>query len=373
MPLSASASVVLIDASSNTGNVNISWNFPFDIMLTERLYKVGASPSFQRRPIPDTMLQSGSYSQVLTPGDIYEVRAFDRTLDASNALGAAAERHAIGQVKVVALQRQSSLETNRNEAVGGTFYRYTTHTGTTMTVAWMDIGRDDPPPDAAGFRTMPDPIMKVDSSTAGVTHNLTTDKIIFDLPPSEREKLTSARVALVTIMDGTGGWQQIVRNFRTLQRKLTIEFDQIDVQSIGEPPSETEGEMRFLLEVWERRFDTWEQVRSFAFENHHVTLTPFKVRDFVLDPVVVVGPRPVHESVVGVSVHVREFDPWPFVDETATSMTLNSPTPIEVKLGEGAENDVPPLTLTAKQQYDPFDPEESLWVDVSVRVKVEHV
>jgi hypothetical protein len=49
------------------------------------------------------------------------------------------------------------------------------------------------------------------------------------------------------------------------------------------------------------------------------------------------------------------------------------PEVIRVGVGEGVEDQPLNFTLHAAQQYDPFDPEESLIVAVRVDVKVEHV
>jgi hypothetical protein len=75
-------------------------------------------------------------------------------------------------------------------------------------------------------------------------------------------------------------------------------------------------------------------VHSFGFENQNLTLSPLSVRYFVLNPAVVIGPRPVGREVAALAVHVQEFDPWPFEDEHASSMLLGTPRVIEVKRGE---------------------------------------
>jgi hypothetical protein len=237
----------------------------------------------------------------------------------------------------------------------------------------MEIGRNEPTADASGFLTMLDPLMTAKSFQSATVHNLTTDNIP-DLSPQDRAKLVGgSRVALIRVSDAEGNWEQIVRRFRTLERKVTIEFHTVDVQSIGEPASETEGEMGFQLEAWDHDGENWSVIRSFVFENHAATLAPFSVRDFVLDPVVVVGPRPVNDGAAGVAFHVREFDDWPFADENTSSLSFGAPRTIRVVPGENNEDKPLDLTLRAEQPYDPLDPEESLIVDVRVSVKVEHV
>lgn len=373
MPLSADSSVVLIASGSTTGSVTISWTFPFEILLEERTYKVGSTSVFQRRPIPDTQLFTGSYSQTLTPGDVYEVRAFDRDFFAAGMSDAEKARHMRGEIIVHALALPSNLQSDSNERVGGTFYRYSIATGSTPTHAIMEIGTDRPVADAAGFKTLPSPMMTVTSFNPAILHHLTTDKVIFDLLPEDRSKLTEARFALVRVSDASGGWQQVEREFRTLDRKLTIDFHTIDVQSLGEAPSETEAQMRFLLEVWDFDGQSWGVVQSFLFENHNATLTPFSVRDFVLNPVAVVGPRPVGKEVAGLAVHVQEFDPWPFEDEYASSVVFGRPQLIRVNQGELNENQPLNLLVRAAQPYDPFDTEQEIVVDVRATVTVEHV
>jgi hypothetical protein len=376
MPLLTDKSVVLIASGATTGDVTISWNFsPLEIKLEERRYSVGSTAVFQQRPIPPTELSVGAYVQTLAPGDIYEVRAFDRNFSTgSQNTDAEKARFMLDEVVVRALGLPSTLESDFNERVGGTFYRYSSATGSTLTHGFMEVGRDAPtPPDAAGFRTMPNPIVTVTSFAPATLHNLTTDKVLFDMPSEDRIKLTDARFALIRLSDSAGRWQQIVREFRTLRRRLTIDFHTIDVQSLGEAPSETEAEMRFKLEAWDRPGPTWEIVQAFEFEHHTVTLSPFNVRDFVMNPVVVIGPRPVGKEVAGLAVHVQEFDPAPFEDEHASSMVFGKPRMIAVKPGEDNEDKPINMVLRAAQEYDPFDTEQEVIVEVGVTVTVAHV
>jgi hypothetical protein len=375
MPLSTSDTVLLIPSGATYGNATISWDFSLrEIKLEERTHKVGSTSVFRRRPISDTELSAGSYVQPLTPGDVYKVRAFDHDFNGSGMSEAEKAREMLGMVVVHALGLMTNLETDHNERVGGTFYRYSCATGSTPTHGFMEIGRDEPVADAAGFSTLANPIMTVKSFTPATLHNLTTDKENFNLLPEDRIKLTEARFALIRVSDAAGRWQQIVRPFRTLRRKLTIDFHTVDAQSIGEPSSETEGEMRFKLEVWNFNGQPpWEVVKTFDFENHHTTLSPFSVRDFVQDPVFVVGPRRVEKQAAGLAIHVQEFDPWPYEDEFADSLAFGRPRAIEVKPGEDNEDQPINMVLRAAQEYDPFDTEEELVVDVRVTVKVEHV
>lgn len=381
MPLTASNEVILIPSGTTTGYVTINWDFsPDKIKLEERTFKVGSTPgAFQPRVIPSNELVAGSYTQALTPGDLYEVRAFD--IDFFIGTKASEEmiaRGALGKVVVHALGLPTTLQRAFTEKVGGTFYRYSITTGSAatgpiQTHAIMEVGKEEPTADAAGFRIMPNPIMTVKSFTPAITHHLTTDKVIFGLPAEDRMKLTEARFALIRVSDAAGGWQQIVRPFKTLERRVTINFPTIDVQGLGEAPSETEAEMRFKLEAWVRNGQSWQTFQSFEFENHQTTLAPFNVTNFVASPLVVIGPRPIKDLIAGVAVHVQEFDPWPFEDEHASSIGFGGPRVIEVIPGEGNENKPINMILRASQEYDPFDTEQEVIVDARVTVTVEHV
>ena len=373
MTLSTSSNVILIAPGATTGNVTISWDFsPIEIKLEERTYKVGSTAVFQQRSILDSQLSIGSYVQSLTPGDVYEVRAFRRSFIGSGMSDAEKARWKLDEVVVHGLGLPTTLQTDFNEKVGGTFYRYSCATGSTATHGFMEIGKDVPVADAAGFSTMANPIMTVKSFTPATLHRLTTDRVIFDMSPQDRVKLTEARFALIRVSDATGGWQQIVRPLKTLRRRLTIDFHTVDVQSLGEAPSETKAEMRFQLEAWDYVGQAWTVIGSFVFENHNATLTPFSVRDFVLNPVVVVPPL-VRTEVAGLAVHVQEFDPWPFEDEHASSMVFGTPRIITVVPGENSEDLPINMVLRAAQEYDPFDTEQEVVVDVRVTVTVAHV
>jgi hypothetical protein len=104
---------------------------------------------------------------------------------------------------------------------------------------------------------MTNPIMTVKSFAPDTLYNPMTDKVIFDRLQENRLKLTQARFAFIRDPDATGGWQQIVRQSQILWCRLTIDFHTIDVQSLGEPPSETEAEMLFKLEAWDFNGRTW--------------------------------------------------------------------------------------------------------------------
>lgn len=370
MPLSASSNVILIPSGSPSGTVTISWSFPTQIQLWERRYRVGPTPAFEPRSVPSTQLQVGSYTQTLRPGEVYEVRALRRDYPGRGLSDAEMARWVLDEILVHALGLPSNLQTDFNERVGGTFYRYQIATSGTPTHAIMEISTDQPVADAAGFRTMPNPMMTVRSFAPAEVHNLTTDDVIFDFAPEDRAKLTRARFALIRVSDGSGRWQQVERPVKTLDRKLTIDFHTIDVQGLGEAPSETEAQMRFLLEVWFFDGQNWGLVKQFDFANHNVTLLPFPVRNHQMNPVVVVGPRPIRrKEVAALQLHVDEFDPWPFEDESAMSHRQL----IRVNQGELNENLPLNLTVRAQQPYDPFDTEQEIIVDLRVAVTVEHV
>jgi hypothetical protein len=153
MPLSASPDPVLIAPTATTDNVTISWNFsPNEIQLEERTYKVGSTATFQPRPIPSNQLVVGSYTQALTPGDVYEVRAFHRNFFlGKNATDEEKDRHKLDQVVVHALKSPSTLIRNVAEKVGGTFYRASVTTGSAaigpiLTHGIMEVGKDEPSP-----------------------------------------------------------------------------------------------------------------------------------------------------------------------------------------------------------------------------------
>ena len=179
MPLSTSSSVILIPSGATTGNVTISWDFGFvEIMLEERTHKVGSTAVFTRRLILDTETQVGSYVQALRPGDVYEVRAFRRGFDPTGMSDEEAARWTLGGVLVHALGLMTQLESDHNERVGGTFYRYSCATGSTLTHGFMEVGKGAPVADVAGFSTMASPIMTVKSFTPANLHRLSTDKVI---------------------------------------------------------------------------------------------------------------------------------------------------------------------------------------------------
>jgi hypothetical protein len=151
---------------------------------------------------------------------------------------------------------------------------------------------------------------------------------------------------------------------------MTIDLQTIDAESLGESASESEGEMRFHIDVAERRNETWFNLRQFIFRNDHTTLTPFSIRNFVSDPVVIIGPQVIGIGIPGIGLSVREFDDFPFADEEANTL---GPKAIRVVPGEDTENDTLNFRVTVRQEDDPFDPESPLIVHLICKVTVEHV
>jgi hypothetical protein len=226
---------------------------------------------------------------------------------------------------------------------------------------------------------MPNPVFTVKSFTLNNDHVLSTDEVIAHSSQKRKdtEKLTNSHVALILVSDSAGNWEQIERHFQTLQRKLTIDFKTIDASSIGEPASENEAEMQILLQVWDHDGLGWGEIGQVLFENEHVRLTPFAVRDFVSNPVVVVGPRLVEKNHAAVSLFIKERDPFLFDDLTADSMLFGKPKEVEDIFGEDAEQaaeDQPMfVNLRAFSHEEPFDPEQHLDVNAHVFVTVEHM
>jgi hypothetical protein len=75
-----------------------------------------------------------------------------------------------------------------------------------LTHGLLEIGKDPPVAGAPGFYTMTSPIMAEKSFTPETLHNLTTDKIIFDLLPEDWLKLTQPRFALIRVSGAAGRW-----------------------------------------------------------------------------------------------------------------------------------------------------------------------
>jgi hypothetical protein len=143
---------------------------------------------------------------------VYEARAFHRDSFGDSRMSEGGKvRWLLDEVVVHALGLPTTLQSDFNEKVDGTFYRYSCATGSTLTHDLMEIDKDPPVAGAAGFYTMTNPIMTVKSFAPETLHKLTTNKIIFDLLPEDRLKLTQPRFALIRVSHAAGRWQQIVR------------------------------------------------------------------------------------------------------------------------------------------------------------------
>ena len=171
-------------------------------------------------------------------------------------------------------------------------------------------------------------------------------------------------------MDVDGRWEQLEWPYQLKLQKLSIRFDTIDPQGIGEPPYESAGDIRYRFEVWDHVKGIRSLLKEWIFFNPYTTLTPFDVSDFIPGGAeVTVGPRLANTGSVSLLLSVREFDDGPFADELATSLNEY----IQIEPGGFTEDDPIELVITAKQEPDPFDPENELDIDVHVKVNVEHI
>jgi len=217
-------------------------------------------------------------------------------------------------VAVLAGESEQGWIRDENTSVGGTYYRRQVTTGSRTTTALMEVGRDQPEEDAAGIWRIPNPARTL-ASTAGTDHVLEAVGLL----PGHHH------FATILLVDGDGRWSSLAEDFTTLQRKVTVTFDHLEVVNDSDPASTGEGVVTMLVRQGGRN------VREFTFDHgnlsdkvneRHITLQPFGFVH-VIGPEVVV---PENEK-VGVWVLGTEFDGLFDTDEHAASRMIDFALP----------------------------------------------
>ena len=178
MPLKANKPNVVVTGASATAPVTISWNFPSDsVVLYESLRNVQQPDSYSLVSTPSSQTHMGSYTKDLYPGAVYTVLAFDHVAILSQRRPPIMEREAIDKVTVIAVQGSTQLITDKNEKVCGPYYRII-HVTSIVSHAMLEIGvAGNLRTDAAGFKSMTDPLLTIPSFTPLLRHRLTTDDL----------------------------------------------------------------------------------------------------------------------------------------------------------------------------------------------------
>ncbi|SEQ94059.1 hypothetical protein SAMN04487983_1009172 [Streptomyces sp. yr375] len=365
MPLTANAPVLVV--SRVTAPAIIHWDYPFDVFLYESQRNINQPDAYSRMLILSG--RKGKYTKDLAPGSVYTVLALDHVADANEAPHVM-EREAIDKVTVLAVRGMASLITDTSERVGGTFYRNKVATSVN-THALLQIGLPGSIViGGAGFKFFPNPLLTVPSFVSLLHHQLTTDKITDMDQRARLDALTLGGTALITVMDVDGKWEQRELPYQLLLQKLTIHFETVDPQGLGNMPwFESSADIRFRFEVWDYIKHTKSLLKAWVFFNQNTTLTPFNVSDFVFDAEWMVGPRLANVGTASLLLSVRQFDDPPFEDEFATSLHKF----VEVQPGEYTEADPLTLVVRAAQEPDPLDPENELDIDAYVTVDVEYI
>ncbi len=180
-------------------------------------------------------MRRGSFSSpLLGPGAVYQVRLFEGHHDPN----AVAPDRFLAAVDVYCLRkrpRSTTLISDINEQVGGTFYRAR---AITQVPTCMQIVIGDRPPnrDADGL--------------------LGFDKVIGSAPPfpvfasDQAAQVTPLlpghpHFAFIRVIDGFGNWQFLERQFTTLRRKTTARTAEVVIQNDGDPFATSDAQFEF--------------------------------------------------------------------------------------------------------------------------------
>ncbi len=204
---------------------------------------------------------------------------------------------------------------------GGTFVRKRVAT-TVKTRLRMQVGRDSPIALSNGFLMLLDPVA-TRTSGLDMVHDVDADPLVSG----------TSYVAVTLLIAETGAWQVIAENFKTKQRKVTIQFKKFKVLNDGDEDPWGQGDE---VEIWFRAYDGSEKVKEFKWGPGQITDVGPASEVLVNFSDVVIGPEELkgNDPGVGLGLYAVEKDYFfwiPSTDEAEFSrITRNNQGPYDV-------------------------------------------
>jgi len=197
---------------------------------------------------------------------------------------------------------------------GGTFVRKRVAT-TGKTRLRMEVGRESPFTLSNGFPILPNPIAGKNSALSEI-HDVDVGPLI----PG------TSYVALTLLIAETGAWQAVVEDFKTKQRKVTIQFKKFKVLNDGDEDPWGQGDE---VEIWFRAYKGSEKVEEFKWGPGQISDVGTASEVFVNFSEVIVGPDEFNgiDPGVGLGLYALERDYFfwiPSTDEAEFSRTFRN-------------------------------------------------
>lgn len=246
--------------------------------------------------------RDGSFSQNLKPGQVYQVvMYYYEYIDPNDVdpTAASPEQKPDASVTVVALLKdpeEIDLITSEDQNVGGTWFRKIVMTRV-PTFFVLQVSKDPPFKDAQGIDRFLAPL-----ETVFDRNNTQHDRQVEPLLPGNHLHYQMRLIA------EDGNWQIVTQEFRTKQRKVTIDFDVLHIINDG---GENDNTAEFHIWVMEGT----NEVRDYFFgdvDNFPITDRPGpgeKDQECIplapLCPTFVLGPKDITDDIYDVAILTR--------------------------------------------------------------------
>lgn len=293
--LRALPDIVLVDrkAGQKNGTANIYYNqdngnrlFLWERVVGEPWIPIDLTPPRILSSLSGNPEVDGTFSKILKPGQVYEVVLYRyEWIDPNVVNPTGKEDNPDASVRVVALLKdpeKTTLIESQDKTVGGTWFRKVVTT-TVPTTFLLQVGNIKPSTDTQGNEFFLKPLASV-FDPANTHHDQQVDPL---LPGNDL-------FYLARVVDDEGNWQIINDEFRTKQRKVTIDFTELHIINDG-AAGDTTGEFH----IWVMEGDN--TVRDYFFgdvdnfdisdspdpgdeEQEWIPLKPPRCPTFVLGP-----------------------------------------------------------------------------------------
>jgi hypothetical protein len=324
--LTATPDIIVVDKSIGAviGATTIAYSKPGRF---EDLFERTGSSSYQRvnvhlkTGLGDEADDSGSYTQTLMPGQIYQLTAFTADHGPFDT-----DPIQLGTLLVYCIWKAPtavSLITDQNSDTGGTWHWHQIHTKIPTNMVAIGVSQTKPVFDADGIPRL--------THTEGVS---TTPLSFTNDHRHEMTPIVPGHhyffVAVVT--DTFGNWNFVIAEFDTKLRKVGVSFTEMIIYDDGDDGLSGEGEFWFDVHEAKDLVVSYHQP-TMTIDDWSGTGRPYAIS---YGPYVI-GPKGVdpEKAWIGVYSHAVEHDGWFEVDDKAA--TLFGPRDLPIPHGRFTE------------------------------------
>lgn len=364
---------VMVDGGQEIGTTTISYSYPMDV----RLFESFDGGAWIERPLVNfDQARAGSWTQPIRPGMVYSVIVFDRfaSIDAKQLRWPSEQRRgAVAEpLDVLTLRgirdRVNDLLGDSGHDWGGTFFGAKLTTGSMVTYAVMQLGKEPPLAAPDGFNLLPNPTHTIRSE--GVEHEILFPRLNtpdFPLVPGHRY------FALAIVTDNRGRWQSYAADFTTKLRVLTIKLDNLTIINDSDDASAGD-EGNFYIQIYE----TGSLATKLLREYHHylerfVDEPAHNSNVYPLDGTFEYHDGPTVVSMenpkIGFTLRGIEVDGWLETDDIAETSRFTGPQNLRLPIGRQEHLTDAKATIHAYERQ----PDDNFEFDLNLTYSVSYV